>query len=441
MQKDVILEILSDWNFWAKEIDTGIKREDYVRKLSALVSKTNQIICITGIRRSGKTTIIRQMAKELGKDNTLIANFEDERFLDKNLDLLIDIKNTYFEKIKPKNKPFIFLDEIQNVPNWERFARGMHERKEANIIVSGSSSKLLSEELATLLTGRHITFLVYPLSFREFLNFKQLPIQTETDILANRTKIKGMLSEYLEFGGFPEVCLSSEKNRILMGYFETIVAKDIADRFKIREKEKAKILAKYYLTNISSPITFNKISKFLNLPLTTVERFSSYIETANMVFFISKFCYSLKEQKKSPRKVYSIDTGLSNAIGFRFIAKLGKIMENIVALQLKIIQSFDPEIEIYYWKDSFDREVDFIVKKGLKVKKLIQVCYNIDDMNTKERETRSLLKAMKEFNLRSGLIITEDYEFEEEIDKKKIKYVPLWKWLLKNFIKKEDLNR
>lgn len=430
MRKDEILQILSDWNFWAKEIETGIGREEYVNKLSELITKTNQIICITGIRRSGKTTIIRQIAKRLGKENTLIVNFEDERFIERNLKLLADITNAYFEKLKPKKKPFIFLDEIQNIPEWERFARGMHERKEANIIVSGSSSKLLSEELATLLTGRHIVFRVYPLSFREFLKFRGIEIKSEMEVLAKRNEIKGLLPEYFEFGGFPEVAISSEKNRILLSYFETIITRDIIERYKIREKEKVKTLAKYYLTNISSPITFNRIAKFLNLPLTTVERFSNYIETAGMVFFLNRFSYSLKDQEKSPRKVYSIDTGLSNAVGFRFIEKFGKIMENVVALQLKIRQSFIPETEIYYWKDYYGREVDFVVKQKLKVEQLIQVCFDIGNMETKERETKALVKALEEFNLKEGLVITEDFEGSENIEGKIIVYKPLWKWLL-----------
>lgn len=435
MRKDEILEILSDWNFWAKKIDTGIERENYVKKIVELITKTNQIVCIVGVRRSGKSTLIKQIAKELAKNlenaaDTLIVNFEDERFLEKNLKLLTDIYNTYVERLKPERKPFVFLDEIQNIPEWEKFVRGVHERKEANITVSGSSSKLLSAELATLLTGRYITFFVYPLSFLEFLKFKDMSVSNEVEILAKRMEIKRLFLEYLEFGGFPEVVLSAERKRILISYFETIITRDIIERFRIREREKIKTLAKYYLTNISSPITFNKISKFLRLPLTTVERFSHYLETANLIFFTKKFSYSLKEQEKAARKVYSVDTGLSNAIGFRFAEKIGKIMENVVAIELKREQTFDPALEIYYWKDYRQREVDFVVKEGLKVVQLIQVCFNLDNMETKERETKALLKAMDEFKLNNGLIITEDFEGEEKIKGKKIIYKPLWKWLL-----------
>jgi len=434
MKKDAILEILSDWNFWAKEIDSGIKRKEYLKEIIKLITKTNQIVCIAGVRRSGKSTLIKQIAKELIKEtkneNTLIVNFEDERFSERNLKTLIDIYDCYLEKVGPDKKPYIFFDEIQNVQEWERFVRGKHERKEANIIVSGSSSKLLSAELATLLTGRHLIFNIYPLSFKEFLFFKNLQIRSEIDIATKRIEIKRLFQEYLESGGFPEVVLSSEKKRILLSYFDTIISRDIIERFNIREREKIKTLAKFYLTNISSSVTYNKVSRFINVPLTTVERFSEYLETANLIFFIKKFSYSLKEQEKSPRKVYSIDCGLSNTIGFRFIKNFGRTMENIVAVELKIRQTFNPSIEIFYWKDYQQREVDFVLKAGTEVKQIIQVSYKIDDMNTKERELRSLLKAMDEFKLKEGLIITDDFEDEEKIDGKKVIYTPLWKWLL-----------
>ena len=433
MQKNQIIEILSDWNFWAKEINTGITREEYLNTLLSLITKTNQIICIAGIRRSGKSTLIKQIARQLidqQNADTLIVNFEDERFWQRDLELMIDIYNTYLEKVKPKSKPFIFLDEIQNIPEWERFARGVHERSEAKVIVSGSSSKLLSAELATLLTGRHIMFFVQPLSFKEFLTFKNTPIANEIEILTRRTVIKQLLDEYREYGGFPEVVLSHDKQRILLGYFETMIVRDVIERFNIREREKIRTIAKFYLTNISSQISFNKISGFLNIPLTTVERFSTHLETANVVFFLKKFSFSFKEQEKAQRKIYSTDVGLSNTIGFKFSENLGKIMENIIAVELKRRQSFNPQIEIYYWKDYQQREVDFVVKEGLDVVQLIQVCHDITSMETKEREIRSLIRAMKEFKLTEGFIITNDFESEEEIKGFKIKYVPMWKWLL-----------
>jgi len=314
----------------------------------------------------------------------------------------------------------------------------LHERKEARIAVSGSSARLLSEEFATLLTGRHITFAIYPLCFNEFLKFSGMELKSEVEALAKKSEIKQLLDEYLEFGGFPEVVLSSEKRRILLSYFETVITRDIVERFKIREREKLRTLAKYYLTNISSPMTFNSVSRFLKLPLTTVERFSDHLETANLIFFVKRFSYSLKEQEKSPRKVYSVDVGLSNAIGFKFAKNLGKIAENVVATSLKARQSFDPEAEVYYWKDQLGREVDFVVKRGLKVRQLIQVCWDVGELETKNRELRALLGAMKKLGISEGVIVTGDYDGEEKIRGKKIRYIPLWKWLVPEQIQGRD---
>ena len=430
MNKDRIFNILVEWNIWGKRKDKGIEREMYRKKIEELVKNTNQVICITGVRRSGKSTIIRQIAGQFAPEETLIINLEDERFLERNNTLLIDAFDVYMEKVSAKDKPYVFLDEIQMVPGWERFVRGMHERNAAHIIVSGSSSKIISPELAGLLSGRHLTFFIHPLSFIEFLQFKNIHVKNEIDIIKEKNLIKAMVREYMEYGGFPEVVLLSEKERILLSYFETLIGRDIVDRFRVREKEKLNSIAKYYLTNISSMISFNRIAKFMNISVATVERFSNHLESANLIFFIKKFSFSMKEQEKAQRKVYSVDTGLSNIIGFRFRENLGKIAENVVGLNLKIKQAFDPGIEIYYWRDYQQREVDFVVKKGKDIIQLIQVCWNISDIETKEREIRSLLRAMEEFNLKESIIITEDQEGEEDIKGKKIKFVPLWKWLL-----------
>jgi hypothetical protein len=435
MRKEALLEILSDWNLWAKKIDTGIPREQYLKEVLKILQNTNQIVCISGVRRGGKSTLNKQIAQDVanrfGKTNTLIINFEDERFTERTLTTLKEAYNCYLEKVKTtKEKPYVFLDEIQTVESWERFARGIHERKEAKLLVSGSSSKLLSEELATVLTGRQITIVLYPLSFKEFLMFKNLSVQSDIDVATKRTEIKRLIEEYLEYGGFPEVVLSSEKERLLLSYFETIITRDIINRFQIRDREKIKTLAKFYLTNISSHITFNKVARFLNLPLTTVERFSGYLETAHVIFFIKKFSYSMKGQEKAQRKVYTIDSGLSNTIGFRFTKNYGKLMENIVALELKRRQTFHPMLEVYYWQDYQQREVDFVLKEKTQVVQVIQVSFNIDEMNTKEREEKSLLKAMELFKLKKGVMITADTEGEETRDGKTILYRPLWRWLL-----------
>jgi len=436
MEKKELLEILQDWNFWKKELDTGKERKEYLKQANRLV-KSKIIIAIIGVRRSGKSYLMRQVIKKLIEEkkerkNVLFVNFEDKRFAEFYPKLLDEIYETYLEFLKPSGKPLILLDEVHNIPKWERWVRTMQELDKAKIVISGSSSKLLAGELATVLTGRHLDIFVFPLTFKEFLYFKNLEIKDNLDMITKKTEIKRLLSEYIEFGGFPEVVLGEEKKQLLLTYFDDILTKDIEKRYKLRKSEKLRALVRFYLTNISNTITFNSIKKFLDVTTNTTEKFSSYLEEANMIFFVKRFSYKIKEQEKAPRKVYSIDSGLANAVGFKFSSNLGHSAENIVAIELKKKGTANPNLEIYYWQD-LQHEVDFVLKE-VKVKQLIQVCWNIEEYKTRERELKALLKASKKLKCKNLLVITADYEREEKIKSKnrtyKIKFIPLWEWLL-----------
>lgn len=229
--------------------------------------------------------------------------------------------------------------------------------------------------------------------------------------------------------GFLRLSLQ-KKNQILLNYFEDILNKDVIKRFKIRKIEQLNNLAKFYLSNISSLVTFSSLEKSLKFSADTIEKFSGYLEDAYILFFLKRFSFKIKEQQKSPRKVYAVDTGLANTIGFRFTQNLGRLAENLVFLELKRKEILQPQLELYYWKDVHHREVDFLIKKSLRVEELIQVCWDVTESRTKNREIRTLLKAMDEFRLKRGLVITEDFELEEDFNGKKIKYTPLWKWFL-----------
>lgn len=436
MDKNELIKILEDWNFWKRDLKIGVGRESYLNVLEKRIS-SEQVKVIIGARRSGKSYIMRQLANWLiekrgvNKNNILIVNFEDSRFTGLSVKLLHEIFDVYLETYKPKDEIYVFLDEIQEVPKWEKWVRTMQELGKANIVVSGSNSKLLSGELATVLTGRHLDMTVMPLSFAEFLKFKKLETKDSMGLIGSEIEIKSLLKEFLEFGSFPLVVLEQDKKSALLAYFDDILNKDLIKRYKIRKTEEIKSLIKFYLSNISSPITFTSSGKFLNISTLSAERFSAYFESSYAVVFLKRFSYKFKEQEKSPRKVYSIDTGLANTIGFRFSENSGRLAENAVFLELKRRTYANPCLEIYYWKSLAQEEVDFVVKEDAGVKELIQVCWDISDINTKKRETKALLKAMNEFNLDSGLIITEDFEAEETFGEKKIRYIPLWRWLLK----------
>lgn len=432
MGKTEFIGILHDWNLWRQDLESGRPREQYAERVKELQG-TKQIVTVVGARRAGKSFMMRHAAKGLvdegvPKENILIVNFEDPRFPKLDVQVLNQIYEAYLEFLRPKGKQHVFLDEVQEVEGWEKWARAMHELQKVKLVVSGSNAKLLSRELGTLLTGRHLDMTVFPLSFPEFLDFNNVQVSDDLDAVGKQVEIRGLLRQYIEHGGFPEVTLSKPKKEILLGYFEDIVTKDLMRRFRVRKQEELKSLVRYYLSNVSSLSTFRSAGNFLGISSGTVEKFSSYLEQVYLTFFVKRFSFKVREQEKSPRKVYSIDTGLSNAVGFRFSSNIGRLAENVVFLALK--QGFDPLQEIYYWKDQHHREVDFVVKKGSSVSQLIQVCWDVSDAKTKEREIRSLAKAMKELKVTNALVVTDEYEGEEEVRGEKIRFVPLWKWLL-----------
>jgi len=426
MKSQEIISLLEDWNLWHRELDSGIDRDFYIEKLKSL-TEDSHIIVITGPRRAGKTFIMRQFAKFLIKQGIpsnciLMINFEDPRFTELNPQMLEKIYNTYLEYLSPKSKVYLFLDEIQAVQNWEKWVLKMHELKKAQIFISGSNAKLLSRELSTLLTGRHLDLTVMPLSFKEFLKFKNSQE-------ANKILLKNFLNEYIEFGGFPEVVLRKNKREILLTYINDIIEKDVIKRYRIRKAEEIKALVRFYLTNFSSPVTNTSVSKFLNISKDTVEKFSSYLEDAFILSFLKRFSFKIKEVEKSARKVYSIDTGLSNTIGFSFTENIGRNAENIVYLELLRMKSEQKQLEIFYWKDIQNREVDFVIKKGRAVEKLIQVCWDIKNPKTLQREIRAIMSASEKLNCNQLFIINADIEDSVNINGKALKIVQLTNFL------------
>lgn len=429
MNNEEIIEILDRWNFWNRDIDSGIERRTYLDKLERL-SGTGQVVAITGARRCGKSTLMKQAIKRkiaAGTDrrSILYVNLEEPKFSGLlSLEFLQQIHDAYIEILRPGDKPWIFLDEVQRIEGWEKFVRGLHEKNEAHIVVSGSTVSILSKELGTLLTGRWLELKTYPLDFKEYLLFKQLTIEDQLDMLSKKTQIKQYLREYLEFGGFPLTVLKEEKEEILKRYFEDIVERDISLRNNIRKPEKLKLVVRYYLTNYSSRISYRKIAGFTGLSPSTVERFSEYMEEAYLIFFVPRFSWSLKDQAVNQKTVYCIDSGLINTIGFRFTDNIGKLYENLVSLALKM-----NEKDIYYYKTD-KSECDILIKERQKITSAIQVSYEVKE--NREREIRGLMDAMKAFDLKEGTIITQDDDREEIIDKRKVIYRPLWKWLLES---------
>lgn len=378
------------------------------------------VFLISGIRRSGKSTLSYLLYKG---QNFAYINFDDERLYGLEARDLNNVLEAFYGLYGDVKN--IVLDEIQNVGGWELFVNRIRESKK--VIVTGSNANLLSKELATHLTGRYVEFTVYPFSFREFLKYKN----AEPDVYSTKSiaKTKNLLGEYIKTGGLPEVYKFGEA--FIVSLYESIITKDVVLRYRPKYVNSLKELARLMITNFSSEITFNKLKNVLNIKsVHTVKNYFEYLENAFLVIKLERFSFKLKEQVIAPKKIYAIDTALINAIAFKVRETEGKIIENVVAIELMRKKSENGTLEIFYWKDYQQNEVDFVIKERQKVTQLIQVCYNTNELNTKERELSALEKACRDLKCGNLLVITWDYENVEWYKGKEIKFVPLWKWLL-----------
>ncbi len=410
------------------------KEVDMVRRSSELdfVGKINVVI---GPRRAGKTYFIYQTMNDLKlkgfANRILYINFEDERLWPIEKEDLDEIFEAYYE-LYPENKDeklYVFFDEIQEVPLWQKFVRRVHENNNIELCLTGSSSKLLSKEIATELRGRTLTYRILPFSFREFLAANGVELARNIEYSKQRFIIKKLFNEYLKFGGFPEIVDKKDdvKIRVLQEYFDVLFYKDLVERFKIRNEWVVKDLMHHITTNFGRLFSANAYynlltSKNLKISKNTVLEYLGYLEEIFYVFLVPRFSFSLKEQSVSPKKAYVSDNGFANAVAFQFSKNTGHFYENLVLVQLK-----RTDAKIYYWKK--DNECDFIVKEKNKVVEAIQVCSDLHEKN-KEREMAGLVEAMGALNLKKGTLITKEEEKEIRVKGKKITLIPLWKWLL-----------
>lgn len=423
-------EILFEWNPWWEE---DYSYQKVQRDLFTHVKKwidRKEIISILGARRSGKTTLLFEIIdylineKKINCNNIFFIKADDDR-VDKK-ELINTALDEYYKWKNPKGKIFVFIDEIHEIPEWQKTLKRIYdlEQKNKKIFISGSNASLLKEELSYLLTGRFAYFELFPFSFKEFLRANNIIIKNETDIIKQKNTLRNLLTTYIEYGGFPEIVLEKDKERkeeLIRFYFESILYRDIVKRKSIRNVEKLDRLVKWYLQNISAYANYDKLGTFCELSTDTVGEYTRYLGDAYLIFVINILAYSIKKQFINPKKIYCVDPGIRRIIGFTFSEDVGKIYENIVFTHLK-----KTGMDVYYWKNK--GECDFVVQNKNKVEQIIQVSYNIK--SSKEREVKGLIEAMEEFNVQKGTIITEGYNEKEIVNEKEIEFVPLWKWLL-----------
>jgi hypothetical protein len=423
-------EIVKRWNPWwlydkVPELKKRITRPETLDGITKLLD-IKEIICITGVRRCGKSTMLYQIIDHLIENgiapkNILYFNL-DEPFKDKSISILDNIFENYVEINNPTGRKYIFLDEIQNIENWEKWLKKYYDLYDIDIkfVITGSNNTMLSDRMSTLLTGRVISKTVYPLSFMEYLGFAGFELK-DTDV--QRSEIVHHFLNYLNNGGFPEVVLETDidiNHMRLNEYFDSILLRDIVVSKKIRESSKLIELANYSLTNISALLSYMKISKAIGLSVSSVKEYLLFLEQAYLIYQLNFFSYSIKTSLaiQKPRKIYCIDNGLRNAASFKFSSDEGKLAENSTFIELKR-RNFD----VYYWKGR--KEVDFIIKN--RDNTLIGINVTYTDVIDK-REIKALLEFKENFQGRISelILLTRNVEkFEDGIT-----YVPIWKWLL-----------
>ena len=385
--------------------------------------KFPNILAILGVRRCGKSIFAYLLSK--GK-NFGYVNFDDERLLGVDASDLNELLKTFYKLYGEVE--IIILDEIQNVSGWELFANRLRRTK--RVILTGSNSKLLSGELATHLTGRHVDIVLYPFSFKEFLKlrkFKESTVYTTKE----KAEMLKLLEEHLQLGGFPEA--QKFGKRMVSVIYDDVLTKDIILRRKIKKVEELRKLAKYLISNVSGEFSYSKTAKTLGVKhVSTLSKWVSYLEEAFLVFKLERFNYKLKQQFLAPKKVYCVDSGIINAIGFKFSENRGKLMENLVAVELRRRSHQEDQRETYYWKDYSQNEVNFVIKKNNEISQLIQVNYATSKEDVKERERTALLKASVALKCKNLLVLTWNYEAKEKTRNLEIQFTPLWKWLLEN---------
>jgi predicted AAA+ superfamily ATPase len=338
---------------------------------------------------------------------------------------LSEIIQTYQEKTDIE---YLFIDEIQLCPEWVSFIRKSYDRREIKQIwISGSNSSLIKQEYASLLTGRNFAIDIYTLSFKEYLNFHDFEFSNLSLSSQKETGVKKLFHAYLEWGGFPAVALRNiYQKELLLNYFDDFIYKDIASRYEVN-LIKLKDLGLYLATNSTKLFSYRKIATALGLHPNTVTDYISYFKEIFLFKELHKFDFSLQVQLSHKKKIYAMDTGLASAVSFRFSSDMGRILENLVYIELVRRKK-----EIYFHK--LKKECDFLIKQDLDIVQAIQVTLSLGDPDTKKREIAGLIEAMSTHHLNQGLILTLDEEGKEVCLDNGITYdiliIPAWKWAL-----------
>ncbi len=392
---------------------------------------TGKIITVMGVRRCGKTSIlldrVNKLAESIDKSLIIFINFEDER-LDLATDELDLIIQAYRELYPHQHLAdcYLFFDEIQNVDGWELFVRRMYDTLTRNIVLTGSNSRLLGSEIATSLRGRTLGMEVFPLSFSEFLRFQGLA----ADLYSSKhlALLRNAQTEFLKQGGFPETLSIAPKHRtrLLQEYFNVLLYSDIVERYKVQNVTALKYFLKRLITSTTKQLSIHKIynelkSAGIRVGKNTLYDFLDYAATVYLAQVLYRYDKSLVARELGEKKVYAIDTGLCDAVEYKFSEDLGKALENAVFLELRRTGA-----ELFYYRDE-SLECDFLCVDRGQVMEAIQVCYDMSDAETRSRELKGLAAACNRFGLNKGTVITGDENDRWSIEQLEVEVVPFYR--------------
>lgn len=420
VQKELIKQVIVDQRKRILHKDPGIQRQ-ILRNLQDKLHLPH-VHVITGLRRSGKSTLLRQIIKEICMDSLFYyINFEDERLLNFKAEEFNVLLEAMYELYGYQD--YFFVDEIQNVSGFELFIRRVTDEG-LKFFITGSNAELLSSEIGSKLTGRYIPHYVTPFLFSEYLEFNKIAFTNESLYnTQSRAVIINQFNNYLRNGGMPEFCHYRD-SEILQRTYEDIVIKDIAVRYRIDHVASLRELYQYLITNFGRLYTYNSLRKIVDIKNpSTIKNHIDYFCNTYLGSTVNRYGYGAKVQLRSPKKLYVVD----NAI-IRLVSKAATI-DNGLLLENLVYNNLSDKYEVFYFKEKC--ECDFIIFEKGSIRKAIQVCYELNDNNL-DREMNGLLEAMETFRLEKGIIYTNDQEEEREISGKKVSIQPVWKWLLQN---------
>ena len=355
---------------------------------------------------------------ELEESDYCYFNFDDERIITE-LTILENIYNLHLEVYG--KEPILFLDEIQNISNWEKFVNRMYEQG-IKVFVTGSNAKLLSSEISTSLTGRNKLIELYPFSFSEYLRFKGHHYNLDRVSSTSKSLLLKDFNHYMATGGFP-LMVKENDTELINSYFQDILYRDIISRYRITQVNEIKQIGLYFASNIGKLFSYSTLQQISGVKsLSSIKDYLYYYEQSYLFFYLRKFDYSVKKQIMNPKKVYPIDLAFAHRLGVHFSENKGRLLENLVYLELLRRRK-----EVYYHAGK--NECDFLVKEGLDIHQAIQVVYQLDDTN-REREFLGLKEAMQTYHIKQGLLITYQVDGTFNTTDDRIQVIPIWEWLL-----------